>query len=232
MRYNETHAAAWARLAQLYATSGRVRMAEAALLNAANTHRGNPATLDLIGTVFRLAGNLEGSREWHRKAVDADPTHVAFMVNLANAETFCGNLEVARQWLERCLELQPGNAQAHWLLSRVRPAESRTHVDAMRNLLDSNGSLDTTAYLNYAIGKELEDMEDWEDAFEAILESSQPPETLIDEIRETLHHDDAPSPADAARDGGVGRRQDRARPSPALVAGDRGGESAVRPRYR
>jgi predicted PurR-regulated permease PerM len=40
----------------------------------------------------------------------------------------------------------------------------------------------------------------WEDAFEAILESSQPPETLIDEIRETLHHDDAPSPADAAGD--------------------------------
>ena len=27
VRYNETHAAAWARLAQLYATSGRVRMA-------------------------------------------------------------------------------------------------------------------------------------------------------------------------------------------------------------
>ena len=180
VRYNETHAAAWARLAQLYATSGRVRMAEAALLNAANTHRGNPATLDLIGTVFRLAGNLEGSREWHRKAVDADPTHVAFMVNLANAETFCGNLEVARQWLERCLELQPGNAQAHWLLSRVRPAESRTHVDAMRNLLDSNGSLDTTAYLNYAIGKELEDLGDWEGAFAAWSAGAAAKRQLVD----------------------------------------------------
>lgn len=30
----------------------------------------------------------------------------------------------------------------------------------------------------------------WDDAFDAIVEASQPPETLLDEIRETLHHDD------------------------------------------
>jgi tetratricopeptide (TPR) repeat protein len=180
VRYNETHAAAWARLAQLYATSGRVRMAEAALLNAANTHRGNPATLDLVGTVFRLAGNLEGSREWHRKAVDADPAHVPFMVNLANAETYCGNLEAARQWLERCLELQPHNAQAHWLLSRVRPAESRGHVDTMRGLLGRDVPPDESAYLNYAIGKELEDLGEWEGAFAAWSAGAEAKRRLID----------------------------------------------------
>ena len=75
-------------------------MAGAALLNAANTQRGNPATLDLIGTVFRLAGNLEASRDWHRRAADADPGHVPFLVNLANAHTFCGDLDAARQLLQ------------------------------------------------------------------------------------------------------------------------------------
>ncbi len=30
----------------------------------------------------------------------------------------------------------------------------------------------------------------WDDAFDAIVESSQPPETLLDEIRESLHRDD------------------------------------------
>ena len=167
VRYNETHAAAWARLAQLYSTSGRLRMAEAALLNASNTQRGNPATLDLIGTVFRLAGNLEASREWHRKAVNADPDHVPFLINLANAETYCGDFDAAEALLRRALERDPHNAQAHWLLSRVRTAASRDHVETMRHLLDSSTSIADAAYLHYAIGKELEDLEDWDGAFAA-----------------------------------------------------------------
>ncbi|MDJ0665009.1 MAG: AI-2E family transporter [Acidimicrobiia bacterium] len=40
----------------------------------------------------------------------------------------------------------------------------------------------------------------WDEAFEAIVESSQPPETLITEIRETLHRDDERAPADAGDD--------------------------------
>jgi tetratricopeptide (TPR) repeat protein len=167
VRYNETHAAAWARLAQLYASSGRVRMAEAALLNASNTQRGNPATLDLIGTVFRLAGNLEASREWHRKAAAAGPEHVPFLVNLANAHTYCGDLDRASQLLHRCLAKDPRNAQVHWLLSRARRSESRDHVETMRALLQSSASGAEAAYLHYAIGKELEDLGDWDGAFAA-----------------------------------------------------------------
>ena len=167
VRYNETHAAAWARLAQLYATSGRVRMAETALLNAARTQRGNPATLDLIGSVFRLAGNLEASREWHGKAVDADPRHVPFLVNLANAHTYCGDAASAQRLLQRCLDIDPGNAQVHWLLSRVRRATSREHIDSMQALLGDATPAAEATYLHYAIGKELEDLEDWDGAFAA-----------------------------------------------------------------
>ena len=37
----------------------------------------------------------------------------------------------------------------------------------------------------------------WDDAFEAIVESSQPPETLLEEIREAIHPDDAPESSSA-----------------------------------
>ena len=167
VRYNEAHAAAWARLAQLYATSGRIRMAGAALLNAANTQRGNPATLDLIGTVFRLAGNLEASLDWHQRAADADPGHVPFLVNLANAHTFCGDLDAARRLLQKCIEKEPRSAQVHWLLARAVTARSRDHIETMQHLLGATSSLPDAAYLHYAIGKELEDLGDWEGAFSA-----------------------------------------------------------------
>jgi tetratricopeptide (TPR) repeat protein len=180
VRYNETHAAAWARLAQLYATSGRVRMAEAALLNASNTQRGNPATLDLIGTVFRLAGNLEASRQWHEKAVAAGPEHVPFLVNLANAHTYCGDLDAARQLLQQCLAKDRRNAQVHWLLSRARHAESSDHIDAMRALLQASPSTADAAYLHYAIGKELEDLGDWDGAFAAWSEGAAAKRQLVE----------------------------------------------------
>jgi tetratricopeptide (TPR) repeat protein/LPS sulfotransferase NodH len=165
VRVNDKHAAAWARLAQLYTTSGRVRMAEASLHNAAHAQRGNPATLDLIGTVFRLAGNLDASREWHQRAVDGDPRHVPFLMNLANAHNYCGDVDAARDVLRRCLAIEPRNAQAHWLLSRAESATSREHVEQMQGLLEESGSESDAAYLHYAIGKELEDLEDWDGAF-------------------------------------------------------------------
>lgn len=167
VRYNETHAAAWARLAQLYATSGRVHMAEGALLNAARSQRGNPATLDLIGMVFRLAGNLEASLEWHTKAVAAGPNHVPFMINLANAHTYCGDPAEARRWLETCLQQEPYNAQAHWLLARTGTADSQAHIEQMRDLLGKPEADADQAYLNYAIGKEHEDLGAWHEAFAA-----------------------------------------------------------------
>lgn len=167
VRHNRMHATAWARLAQLYATSGRIRMAQSALHNAAHAQRGKPATLDQIGTVFRLVGNLDASREWHQQAVDAEPDHVPFLINLANAHTYCGANDEARRILLDCLARQPDNAQAHWLLSRTATAASHDHVDAMRaQLYENRGDLDT-AYLQYAIGKELEDLEDDGGAFAA-----------------------------------------------------------------
>ena len=187
VRYNETHAAAWARLAQLYATSGRVHMAEGALLNAARSQRGNPATLDLIGMVFRLAGNLEASLEWHTKAVAAGPNHVPFMINLANAHTYCGDPDEARRWLQTCLQQEPHNAQAHWLLSRTATAGSPAHIEQMRDLLGKVKADADRAYLNYAIGKEHEDLGKWHEAFAAWQEGAAARRRLVawDEQRDT-----------------------------------------------
>jgi tetratricopeptide (TPR) repeat protein len=179
VRYNETHAAAWARLAQLYATSGRMRMAEAALLNATNCQRGNPVTLDLIGTVFRLAGNLEASRDWHQKAAAADDKHVPFLINLANAHTYLGDLDAASTLLRTCIALEPANAQAHWLASRADTAENSAHIMQMQSALERAASPQDQAYLHYAVGKECEDLGDWDGAFAAWQAGAAAKRTLV-----------------------------------------------------
>ena len=167
VRINDRHAAAWANLAWLYASEGRLRRADASLKNAALSDRGHPATRDLVGQVFRHVGNLEASLEWHQKAVEVDARHVPFLVNYANACIYTGDIDAALEALDRCVELEPNNAQVHWLLARTRRAATPTHIEAMQTLLEGEDDARNAAYLNYAIGKEYEDLDRADEAFAA-----------------------------------------------------------------
>ncbi len=164
---NEQHAPAWAQLARSYVLNGEFSKAEGCLENAVALQKGNPETLDTIGTAFRLAGNVVAAREWHEKAVAGAPAHVPFLVDLANIHLYFGNLEEADALLGRCLEIEPENPQLHWLLSRSSKARNVWHIEAMQDLVARQTSPRGLAYLNYAIGKEAEDLEDWPLAFSA-----------------------------------------------------------------
>ncbi len=167
VKLNETHAPAWAQLARSFVATGEFVKAEGCLENAVHTQKGNPVVLDLIGTAFRLAGNTAASRHWHEKAVAGAPDHVPFLVNLANIHLYFGDLDKADVLLSRCIDLEPNNARLHWLLSRTSKTENIWHIEAMQDLLASQRDPRAIAYLNYAIGKEAEDIEEWRLAFDA-----------------------------------------------------------------
>lgn len=167
VKLNETHAPAWAQLARSFVATGEFVKGEACLQNAVNVQKGSPTVHDLIGTTFRLAGNLESARRWHEKAVEGAPDHVPFLVNLANMHLYFGEQDDADALLSRCIEIEPNNAHVHWLLSRTSKALNVWHIEAMQDLLAQDHDPRSIAYLNYAIGKEAEDLEDWRLAFDA-----------------------------------------------------------------
>ncbi|MGB5510302.1 MAG: sulfotransferase, partial [Woeseiaceae bacterium] len=109
-------------------------------------------------------------RHWHEKSVAGAPEHVPFLINLANIYLYFGELADADELLNRCLAIEPENAQLNWLLSRSSAAFNVWHIEAMQDLIPQQTEPRALAYLNYAIGKEAEDLEDWSlaiDAFEA-----------------------------------------------------------------
>ncbi len=164
---NKLHAPAWAQLARLYVMNGEFVKAEGCLENAVANVRDNPATHDLIGTAFRLGGNLDAARLWHAKAVEIAPGHVPFLINLANVHLYFGDLTAAEALLDRCIEVQPDNALVHWLLSRTAKTQNVWHIEAMQDLVAEQRNPRSLAYLHYAIGKEAEDLEEWQLAFDA-----------------------------------------------------------------
>ena len=164
---NDQVAPGWAQLARIHVSTGQFVKAEGCLENAVATVRDNPVTFDVIGTTFRLAGNLDAAKHWHEKAVQHQGDHLPFLVNLANVYLYFGDLAAAEELLNRCLELQPEDAQVHWLLSRTAKAQNVWHIEAMQDLVAEQADLRARAYLCYAIGKEAEDLEDWRLAFDA-----------------------------------------------------------------
>ena len=162
------HGAAWAQMARLFMSAGQPGRADRALENAIRFEDGNPVVHDLIGTVYSMLGEQQEALHWYGKAAASEPPQVAFLVNHASTQMYLGNLERAEEELRHVLKLQPGNPNAHWILSGVRKATNREHVTELERLAAKNGlTPQSAAFLNYAMGKELEDLEEWDEAFAA-----------------------------------------------------------------
>lgn len=162
------HAAAWAHLARLNASEGRVSAAEAALKEVRRIQPTDAVVLDLTGMVLNQLGEYEAARAFFARANTLVPNQANFMMNLANVLVFLGDLDTAQQIFLDVISLDAANPQAHWGLANAVKARDHRHIEQMRHLVPRYiKNPRASAFLNYAIGKECEDLKDWAHAFDA-----------------------------------------------------------------
>lgn len=175
------HAAAWANLARVFMQAGQPARADAALAKAVEHHDDNPVVLDLIGTVHGLLGDQKEAGRWIGRALERQPDSIPFLINQANNYTFLDRLDDAECALREVLSRQPGHPNAHWLLSGLRAATDRSHVGELERLIERQAhNPRALAFLCYGLGKELEDLEDWDNAFEAFARGAAARRQTID----------------------------------------------------
>ncbi|TGD71702.1 sulfotransferase family protein [Mangrovimicrobium sediminis] len=181
-RLQPQQAAAWAHLARLLAEGGQVNRADVALRNAMQRENNDiPDVLDVIGHALSLLGEYAEAESWFRRASQAQPDNPAYRVNLANNLIYLGKNDAAREELDAALRLGPGSAQAHWLLAGLERARDRSHIDEVRPLLERRPlPLRGQAFAWYAIGKELEDLEAWDEAFDAFTQGAKARRATLD----------------------------------------------------
>ncbi len=180
-KLREDHGAAWANLARLYFLAGHAARADSALEKAVKYNDGNPVVFDLIGTVYGLLGEQQEASQWIAKAVSKQPDKVPFLVNQANNFMYLGKLTESEAVLRKVLDLQPGNANANWILSNVRKATDREHVEQLERLVKQEyRNPRALAFLYYGLGKEYEDLEEWDKAFEAFSEGARARRSTIE----------------------------------------------------
>ncbi|WP_375202587.1 tetratricopeptide repeat-containing sulfotransferase family protein [Hyphococcus sp.] len=174
------HGAGWANLARIFIRLGQPLRAEQALEKAIAAKPGDAASADLIGVVSSALGDQQQAKKWYSRAVQRAPDQPAFQVNLASAEIFLGEREAAEKTLTALLARHDSIAQAEWLFSSLKKAESPARADMLMEKAAKARDNSSRAFLAYAAGKDYEDCEAWEEAFGAFEAGAKAKRATID----------------------------------------------------
>ncbi|MDJ0748730.1 MAG: sulfotransferase [Woeseiaceae bacterium] len=163
---SQTHRAVAAvqRATQLI-SQGRYRDARDYLSQAAERLPDDPRVLDMAGHAWFVMGRYEQAWPLFERAVALSPGEEMFLVHKAACAVYVGKTEVARSIYKSILKRNPRNRRIHYELAQLGRARNDEHVKQMLKAL-RKGAPAENIFLYYALGKEYEDLERWDSAFE------------------------------------------------------------------
>jgi hypothetical protein len=126
----------------------------------------SPRYLNLAGLTWSLLGMHERAWPLHRRAVELQPGAPLLEANLAACSVYVGRIEEARKLYRGLLDRAPQHQRNHYHLSRLERARDDRHVEEMQAVLAATRLPPArNIFLYYALGKELEDLGRWDEAF-------------------------------------------------------------------
>jgi tetratricopeptide (TPR) repeat protein len=153
-------------LAHVYWAQARNREAKDLLDRYESKLTNSPLYLDMAAETWSRLGLHARARPLYRKALELQPGIERFEAGLARNAVFLGRIDEARTLYRGLLERYPRHQRHHYELSRLERARDRSHVDQMKSVLAATkGPPERNIFLYYAIAKELEDLEDWDESF-------------------------------------------------------------------
>ena len=127
----------------------------------------SPRYLNLAGEGYARMGMYEEAWSLYERALELQPDVEIFQANLAACAVYLGRIDTARDLYGKLLEKHPSHQRNHYELARLTRATNDRHVEQMRAVLaSSDPDPARNIFLFYALGKELEDLERWDEAFE------------------------------------------------------------------
>jgi tetratricopeptide (TPR) repeat protein len=154
-------------LANQYSVARRNADAVALLAKYEEKLDNSPMYLDLAGTVYTEVGMPQKAWPLYKKATTLQPGVDLFQANFAACSVYLGKIDEARDIYQSLLKRFPNHRRNHYQLSRLSKAKDDTHVEQMKDILKSSHETpDKNVFLYYALGKELEDLEQWDESFE------------------------------------------------------------------
>lgn len=171
-----------ARLSEVLAGLGRRDDAVAELERARALPPGGAADYEALAFAAFGLGEHALAQGFYAQVVELAPRDATAWYNLATAERNIGRLEIAETTANRALDLDPHLVQAALLRSNLRTQRpDHNHVDELRRRrAELAGSPAAQIFLNYALGKELDDLGAYDEAFAHFAEGAQARRASLD----------------------------------------------------
>jgi thioredoxin-like negative regulator of GroEL len=126
----------------------------------------SPLYLEMAAQAYSRLDLHEKAWPMYRAACTLQPEIERFQSGLAACSVFLGKAEDARKIYQALLDKHPDHQRFHYELSQLAKAQDSRHVEQMEAVLKSSVSTPArNIFLYYALGKELEDLERWDEAF-------------------------------------------------------------------
>ena len=154
-------------LAMILLRLGRAAEAEAVIEGAAHYGTGTGDAYNSLAHVAVALGRHERANALYRRAVELGPSVSRYWFNLASSERSLGKLAESEAACDRAIALDSREYRGYLLRSELRAqTDAANHVEQLRRELARTG-LETPArvLLGYALGKELDDLGQYEEAF-------------------------------------------------------------------
>jgi tetratricopeptide (TPR) repeat protein len=162
-------------LATVLCGLGRRQEAESVVMSALQLGGGGADSYDALGLVSITLGQPERANTLYRRAVEREPLSARFWYNLASSERSLGRLAEAEAACNRSIALDRRAYHSYLLRSELRiQSVSDNHVGELESLLTGSDADDQARVaLGYALAKELDDLERYEEAFRWLSEAAR-----------------------------------------------------------
>ena len=156
-------------LAAILLRLGRPVEADAVIESALRHAHGVGQTYDALGKVSLALGRHERANALFRRAVQLDPNVPAHWFNLASSERAFGRLVEAEAACDRAIALDEREYRSYLLRAELRlQTPAANHISQLRHQLARPGlDAHSRVLLGYALGKELDDLGHYDEAFGA-----------------------------------------------------------------
>ena len=162
---DEKMTSAWVNLAKVFALTDQPENCQEALSETISLKPDDPRVWEILGHTFQKLGQIEDANIWLTKAAKAFPDAISVNTSKIFNHIYLGEASEAKSNINRMLKLHPNEAYLHYAFSKMEKAEDRSHIEVMQNIKKNTQNNDNLYILDYALGKECEDLQDWDMAF-------------------------------------------------------------------
>jgi len=162
-------------LATILLRLGRASDAAAAIARACELPTGIADAYDGLAYVSTALGLHEQANALYRRAAELAPDTPRFWYNLACSHRSLGRLAEAEAAGDRAISSDPAQYPSYLLRSELRvQTPDFNHVEELqRRLAGAGNDYRATMFLGYALGKELDDLQRFDEAFRCFSSAAQ-----------------------------------------------------------